>query len=282
VNRLNVWRFRWHLACTIQRRDLRATLYSFGPYVTLSAAIAIAATILRNYVKSVQDGGLDILSNPFAIPLFGAVVLSSIYLAIVSTTTIARERDQGTLEVLFYGPVDATAYLLGKYLAQASTCVLMNIVYLAVFWLYALVTNFAFDPGLFWAAILSVAIASAVVAVSILLSTLYRSVRGALSTLLAITLVFLGIQLGHDYAAKLTGQLARGQSNPLLLLQSILAWLDRILNWLSPFAYLERGMDALLRDNTGEYLLMLGLSLLYTAVAFGLAVWTLRRKGACG
>jgi ABC-type transport system involved in multi-copper enzyme maturation permease subunit len=281
MNRLNVWRFRWHLACTIQRRDLRATLYSLGPYVTLSAAIAIAATILRNYVKSVQDGGLDVLSNPFAIPLFGAAVLSSIYLAIVSTTTIARERDQGTLEVLFYGPVDATAYLLGKYLAQASTCVLMNIVYLAVFWLYALVTNFAFDPGLFWAAILSVAIASAVVAVSILLSTLYRSVRGALSTLLAVTLTFLGVQLGHDYVAKLTSPLARGQSNPLLLLQAILAWLDRIFNWLSPFAYLERGMDALLRGNAGEYLLMLGLSLLYTAVAFGLAVWTLRRKGVC-
>lgn len=279
MNRIAIWRFRWRLARTIQRRDLHATLYGFGLYVTLAAAIVVAATVLRNYVKSVQDSGLYVLSNPFAIPLFGAVVLSSIYLAIVSTTTIARERDQGTLEVLFYGPMDAVAYLLGKYLAQMSVYVLMVVIYLIALLLYALVTNFVFGLNLLWAAFLSAATASAIVTVGILLSTLNRSARGALLALLALVLSFLGVQLGHDYVSGLTGGLPRGQSNPLQFLQTILAWLDRLFSWLSPFAHLERGIDALLRGSAGEYLLMLGLSLLYAVVAFWLAARTLRRKG---
>lgn len=279
MNYIDIWRFRWRLARTVQRRDLRATFYSLGLYVTLSAAIAAAATVLRNYVKSVQESGLYILSNPFAVPLFGAVVLSSIYLAIVSTTTIARERDQGTLEVLFYGPVDAVAYLLGKYLSQISTYLLMVVVYVMTLWLNALVTNFAFDWNLLWAALLSVATASSVVAIGILLSTLNRSVRSALLALLAIVLAFLGVQLGHEYVSGLiSGPTQRG-ANPLLFLHTILTWLNRLFAWLSPFAHLERGIDALLRGAAGEYLLMMGLSLLYTVVAFGLAAQTLRRRG---
>lgn len=279
MSRLEVWRYRWHLARTVQRRDLRATLYGFGLYVTLAAAVAVAATVLRNYVRSVQDGGLYVLANPFALSLFGAVVLSSIYLALVSTTAIARERDQGTLEVLFYSPVDTVAYLLGKWLAQMSVYMLMVVVYLVILWLYALVTNFAFDLSLLWAALLSVMTASAVVAVGILLSTLNRSVRGALMALLSIVVVFLGVQLGHDYVSDLVTGLARAGSRPLLFLQVALGWLNRIFNWLSPFAYLERGIDALLRGSAGEYLLLLGLSILYTAIAFGLAVRTLGRRG---
>jgi len=279
MSRVDNWRFRWHLARTVQRRDLHATIHGFGLYVVLSAAIAVAATVLRNYVRTVQDAGLYVLSNPFAVPLFGAVVLSSIYLAVVSTTTIARERDQGTLEVLFYSPMDAIAYLLGKYLAQMGAYTLMVAVYLAALWLYALVTNFVFDWNLLWAAILSVVTASSMVAVGILLSSLNRSVRGALFALLAVVLAFLGVQLGHDYVSGLTSGLARGRSNPLLFLQAVLGWLDSAFSWLSPFAHLERGIDALLRDNAGEYLLMLGLSLLYTVVALGLAVRALRRRG---
>ena len=279
MSRLEVWRYRWHLARTVQRRDLRATLYGFGLYVTLSAAVAVAATVLRNYVRSVQDGGLYILANPFALSLFGAVVLSSVYLALVSTTAIARERDQGTLEVLFYSPVDTVAYLLGKWLAQMGVYVLMVVVYLVILWLYALVTNFAFDLSLLWAALLSVMTASAVVAVGILQSTLNRSVRGALVALLSIVVVFLGVQLGHDYVSDLVAGLARGGSHPLLFLQVVLGWLNRVFSWLSPFAYLERGIDALLRGSAGEYLLLLGLSILYTAITFGLAVRTLDRRG---
>ncbi len=273
MNRLARWRFRWHLARTIQRRDLRATLHSFSLYITLSVAIAAAATVLRNYVKSVQDDGLYVLAHPFVVPFFATAILSSIYMAIVSTTTVARERDRGSLEVLFYSPIDIVAYLLGKYLALMSTFVLMVIVYVVVLLTCALVTNLSFDLTLSWAAVLSVATASAVVAVGILLSTLDWSARGA------ILLVLLGIQAGYDRVPGLTGGSAQGQSGLLLFLQTIWGWLNHILEWLSPFACLERGIDALLRGSAGEYVLVLGLSSFYTVVAFGLAVRTLRRKG---
>jgi len=280
VNRVDTWRFRWQLARTIGRRDLHVAIYDIRLYATLSATIAIAATLLRNDVESIQGNGFVILSNPLLIPLFGAAVVSSIYLAVASTTTVARERERGTLEVLFYGPVDAVAYLLGKVLAQMGVYALMVAVYLAALALYALIINFVFALNLLLAALLSVATTSAVVTVGILLSTLHRSVRSALLTLLAIALAFLGVQLGHDHVCSLTSGMARGDYNPLLLaLQTLFTWLDRIFNSLSPLAYLKRGFDVLLRGSVAEYVLTMGLSLLYSAVAFGLAVWTLRRKG---
>jgi ABC-type transport system involved in multi-copper enzyme maturation permease subunit len=279
VNRLEAWRFRWHLARTIQRRDLRATIYGIGPYATLSAAIALAAAVLRNHVKSVQDSGLVVLSSPFVTPLFGAAVLSSVYLAVASMRTICRERNQGMLEVLFYGPMDAIAYLLGKYLTQISVYSLMVAGYLVAFALYALITNFCFDLNLLLATLLSVATTSAVVTLGILLSTLNRSARSALFTLLATVLAFLGVQLGNDYVSSLASELARGHHNLPLSLQTAFTWLNLTVNWLSPFAHLERGIDALLRGSIAEYWLMMGLSLLYTAIAFGLAVRTMRRKG---
>lgn len=282
MNCRQIWRTRWHLALAVQRRDLHGTLHSFGLYVTLSAAIGVAATVLRNQMATVQEGGLRVLSHPFAASLFGAAVLFSVYLGLISTLSIARERDQGTLETLFYGPVDPEAYLLGKYLSQMSTYILMAAAYLAVLAAYALFTNFAFTASLLWAAILSTTTASAVAAGGILLSALNRSARGALFALLAVVAAFLTVQLGHDLVADLAAGLPQNRPNPLLFLQTLLTWLDIAANWLSPFAHLERGIDTLLRGSPGEYLLMAGLSLAYTVLGLGLAARTLRRKGVRG
>jgi len=279
VNRLDTWRFRWHLARAVQRRGLRATIYRIGPYATLSAAIALAAAVLRNHVKSAQGSGFVVLSSPFITPLFGAAILSSVYLAVASTRTICREREQGTLEVLFYGPMDTVAYLLGKYLAQMSVYSLMAAGYLIALALYALVTNFCFDPILLWVSLLSTATTSAVVMLGILLSALNRSARSALFALLAVVLALLGVQLERDYFCSLASELARGHHNLPFSLQTAFTWLNRTVNWLSPFAHLERGIDALLRGSIAEYWLMMGLSWLYTAIVFGLAVRTMRRRG---
>jgi ABC-type transport system involved in multi-copper enzyme maturation permease subunit len=279
VSGVSIWRARWHAALAIQRRDLRASAYGFGPYVITSASIAVAAAILQTRIRSAQDAGLYVLSNPLAMPLFGTTFLSSVYLALSSAVSIARERNRGTLEVLFYGPVDAVAYLLGKYLAQMSVFALMTAVYLVALWVYALVANLPFDLNVLWAAVLSAATASAVVAIGMLLSTFKRSARGAPLALLAVVLLFLGIQVGHDYVFGLAGGIARWGPGPILFWQTVLGWLDQGIRWLSPFALLARGIDALLQGIIGECLFMGALLLLYTAVALWLAAWSLRRKG---
>jgi len=208
MKRPGIWHSRWHAALAIQRRDLRATAHRFGPYVTASVAMAAATAILQRDVRSVQDRGLYVLANPFAIPFSSAAILTSIYLAVASATSIVRERDRGMLETLFHGPVDVVAYQLGKCLAQMSVCVLMTTAYLVALWLCALVTNFAFDLTLMEIAILSVAITSAVVGISVLVSTLCRRVWSVSLALAAVALACLGAQLGHDYVPGLTKGLA--------------------------------------------------------------------------
>ena len=127
MNLRSHWRHRWHAALLIHRRDFRVMLFSWGPYLVLSLSLLAATLILRNYLNFVDANGLFMVSGVFNIPLFVVISLSAIFLAVSSVTTIARERDQGTMEALFYGPVDSFSYVLGKYLAQITTYLFMII-----------------------------------------------------------------------------------------------------------------------------------------------------------
>jgi len=157
----------------------RAALYSLGPYVALSAAIALAAAALDKYLGAVQDNGFAVLRHPFAAPFWGAALLFAFYLAIISARPIARERAPG------------------RFLALMSLYALLLVVYLAVLGLYAWLVNLALPLTLLWDVLLSLSIASAAVALGGRLSTLARPLRGALLALLAVAVAWLGLRLSQ-------------------------------------------------------------------------------------
>ncbi len=157
----------------------RAALYSPGPYLALSAAIALAAAVLDKYLGAVQDNDFTVLRHPFAAPFWGAVLLFALYLMAVSAQPIARERAPG------------------KFLALMSLYALLLAVYLAVLGLYAWLVNLALPLALLWDALLSLAVASAAVALGSWLSTLARPLRGALLALLAVAVTLLGLRLSQ-------------------------------------------------------------------------------------
>lgn len=277
MNLASGWNYRWHAARLIQQRDLRSMLFGRGMYLALSLALAAAILILRNYLNFIGENGLLVVSGAFVIPLLAVVLITALFLAFSSVTTVARERDQGSMEVLFYGPVDSITYVLGKYLAQMAVAVVMAVIYTLCFAIYAGLTNFNLSLSLGWMILLALLITSDLVAVGIFLSTFSGRVRTALLLFLGLILIFLVIEVGPDLLALIPYQ--EDYYNPVLFLQNVLTSLGQLTAWLSPIAFLSQGLEAVRRGSTLGYLAVVGLTLGYTLIFLAFSVATLERKG---
>lgn len=277
INLTENWGHRWHAARLIHRRDLRSMLLGYGVYLVLSLALLAGVLLLGNYLNFVDENGLLVLSGAFNLPLFAIIFLSAIFLALSSVATIARERDQGTMEALFYGPIDAIAYVLGKFLAQMATYLVMVAIYALCFIIYASFTNFTFPWSLGWVVLLSIWVTANVVTFGIFVSAWSSRVRTALLLFLSVVLVLVVIQFGQELLA--TIPLEGGYYNPVQLLQAALGALNEIISWLSPFSYLMQGMEAVRRQSSSTYLLVLAVSTFFSLLFFILSIVVLERKG---
>jgi ABC-type transport system involved in multi-copper enzyme maturation permease subunit len=269
-------KYRRNAIGVIARRDIKSTVNGIGIYVAASLAFLVAMLFVRSNLKGVTENGLMVMVNPLNYPLFIAVIIGATYLALTSTISVARERDQGTLEVLFYGPVDSTTYITAKFVEQIVTFLGLIVVYIAVFFIISKMTNFGMDGSFLAMAGLSVLLAASIVAFGLLLSTVSRSARTSVIVLLVLLLAFLAIDI---VAGILNSMSAKDMSATLIYARVAVDMLNRGLKWISPFAYLNRGIAAVGLGVASQILSSIGASLLYTVVLLALAVQFLDRRG---
>jgi ABC-type transport system involved in multi-copper enzyme maturation permease subunit len=261
---------------TIAGRDLFSLATGLGPYIALTLGLAVAVVILRGHLDALSRNRLLILSDAFSLPFFVAATVAMLFLALSSAATVAREREQGTLEMLFYGPVDHLTYVLGKHTAQVGLYVPMAILIGGLFAIGSGLTGLRLNATLPLELLLSLAAAAAVVALGLLLSTLTRSVRAAFGLFAAVVLLFLAIRFGSE---ALTGIPVTNNYSPLLFLRDFAIALDRLVGYASPFAALENGIDALVRGDALAYLGAVLLAVVQCAALLAASVATLRRRG---
>ena len=260
----------------IARRDIKSTVNGLGIYVAASLAFLVAMLFVRSNLKGVTENGLMVMVNPLNYPLFIAVIIGATYLALTSTISVAKERDQGTLEVLFYGPVDSTTYIMAKFVEQLITFLGLIVVYIAVFFIISKMTNFGMDGSFLAMAGLSVLLAASIVAFGLLLSTISRSARTSVIVLLLLLLAFLAVDI---VANILNSMSAKDMSVTLIYARVAVDMINRGLKWISPFAYLNRGIAAVGLGSAGRILSSIGASLLYTVILLALAIQFLDRRG---
>jgi ABC-type transport system involved in multi-copper enzyme maturation permease subunit len=272
----SLWVARWHAIQILQWRDLRGLFFSPGPYLALAAGAGAALIIVSDDLNAIERNHLQILSDAFSAPFFASATVAMFFLALTSVATVARERDQGTLEVLFYGPVDHGAYILGKHLAQVVAYLAMSVALAALFLAYSGLTGLRLGPEFALEVFLSLFTAAAVAAFGLLLSTLTRGVRGAYALFLAITVLFLAIHFGSQL---LSGIRLSNNFSPLIFVRDLTIGLDAIVSVVSPFAVLETGVDAVVRHSVVDYVTMVLLSCAHCVVLLVGAIYFLRRKG---
>ena len=260
----------------IARRDLLGMLYGPGIYLVVALGMLVTLPVIAGYLDVVERNRVLILADAFTLPFFVAATIAMLFLALASVATIARERDQGTLEVLFYGPVDVRAYVLAKHLAHVLA--FLPIVFgLATLTLaYAGMTGLRLPQAFALEVLLAVFTAAAVAALGVCLSTLARGVRAGIALLGVLMAIFLAIRIGSEL---LSGIAVTNNVSPLLVLRGVVLAIDAVAGYASPFGLFQSGVDGLVRQDLLAYLSAILLSCLQCAVLLFVSVRLLARRG---
>ncbi|MBW2057223.1 MAG: ABC transporter permease subunit [Deltaproteobacteria bacterium] len=262
----------WVLA----KREIRSSLYGYGIYLAVLISQVIASFVLINYLRAVTRDGMLITASPLAYPLFIATAVCAIYLALAAVTSISREKDMQTLEVLFYGPVDYVVYILAKYIKGLLSYGFIVLFFAVYFAAVSMVCNLGISAKFWGVILLSLFLSSCVITFGIFVSTLSRSVRTSVVLFLGIVGALVAVQVIHG---TLTQVEEAGLSLPVVYLRNTLGIINSAVKWVSPFYYLNEGMEAVSIGSFTKYALSGGASLVYSAAALLLSTLVLKRKG---
>ncbi|TET07728.1 hypothetical protein E3J84_07075 [Candidatus Aerophobetes bacterium] len=268
-----------HTVRALAKKDLYSTLSRWGIYIAAFISFIASSFILKNFLDSIKENDILISANPLNYPLFISTIIISFYLAILSAISISREKDQGTLEVLFYGPVSCPTYILGKYIKDMLTYLVVVVFFLAYFWGVSFLTNLGFSYGLVKIIFVSIFSVSCIVSFGLFISSLTGKMRNSIIWLIGILILFLVIQVGQTILFSIPEE---KMSPVLTYLGNTLSVVSRGVNWISPFSYLTRGIDAVSLDNAFLYWLNILYSIIYSAILLVLSIFTLKRKGVKG
>jgi len=209
-------------------------------------------------------------------PSFRSVGLAATYLGLCSSLSISRDRDLGTMEVLFYGPVDSISYVLGKYFHQLLAYLVILVFSLINFYAISVVTNVGFSIDILGIMFLSIFLTSCMVSFGILLSVSTRRVIVSVVLFLALVLFFLVFSMVHTWIMSIAGQ---NLTPTMVYVRVILDNANNFIKWISPVDYFIRGMNAVFRRDPGGYALSILSSLIYSLVLLALSVGMFQRKG---
>lgn len=268
--------YRTNASKVIAFRELFSTLYGLGLYVVLTAVFLISSYTVHGSVFQLEQNGLLALPSPLTSPFFLTVGLVAIYLGLCSAISISRERDQGTLEVLFYGPVDSFSYILGKYGQQMLTFFVVLVFSVINFWLVSLVTNFGFSGNFFSLMMLSIFLASCMVSFGIFLSTLTKRTNISLILFIALMILLVIFPFARQSVLSIPG---KSLTTVMIYIRIVLDNLNILMQWISPVAYFERGLVAVGLHDTVQYIISIAASTIYTAVILGISMKVFENKG---
>ncbi|HEX7713439.1 MAG TPA: ABC transporter permease subunit [Bacillota bacterium] len=263
----------------IGRKGFHTAFYSFGLYFVIVIGYILAGLAVNTYIQTITEEGLLINSKPVSLPLYLAVMVGAIYLAIAASVSISRERESGTLEVLFYGPVDVVSYVSGKFLEQLWLSGFMLLFYILAMLIFCFLTNIGSLLDVLISAVFFWGLTFSIISFGILISSITKKIRVSILWLVGLFILFLAISWGDSLTSGLDPQVI---PEIFLYPMSMLSILAKITNWISPFAYMDRGMQALSVWNVVSCITSLLYSWFYSLVLLGLAIFSLQRKGVRG
>lgn len=264
------------VAGVIARREMLGAIRGLGGYVALSLALVAGTAILLVDVRALAIGGVLVLADPFAPSLTVALLVTALFLAVSAAVSTARDRESGTLEVLFYGPVDEIAYITGKVGGLLGAFVAALPLLGVAFLLLSVITGFALTDRIWASLVVSVVPAAMIVSFGIVLAVGTSRVRTAILLLIGVIAAILGTSFAYNLVLLIP---IADAASPILPLRDGLVVLKEVVGWLSPFSYLERVVDGVTRGAWQSAATNLAIALAWAVAMTGLAALWLRRRG---
>ncbi len=271
-----------HAVRVLLGRSSQSQFFGPGIYVTVVAGLLIASLVLHNNLRFTERSLIFISLQPLFLPVLIALGLAAIYLAVVASIAVSRERDRRTLEVLLFGPVDEASFLLGSFFAQIVVYLAALLFVLVWSNLVTYVLHMTFSVSLVWMMLTSILMASAVIAFGLLTAVWGGRTRTALVYFFLVVLILVVIQVGDQVVSSIVAANGQSSSDSLLLLRNALVLLTGITQWVSPYSQLTLAMDALASRLAGPYFLHLGVLVLQTVLLLGASILILKRRGGRG
>ncbi|MEX0869230.1 MAG: ABC transporter permease subunit [Nitriliruptoraceae bacterium] len=260
----------------IARREFEQLLRGVAWYLAIAATMFGMAWFLGNDLENLRRTNVLVSVNPFQVPVLTAVLLLAFLLSVAAVISVARDRQRGTLEVLFYGPIDEASYLGGKLLGQLGVYIVALPILLAGIAALSLFTGFAMTATLLGTLAASIVPAAAVIALGLLLSSLAPSVRSAIILLVVAIAVLVGVGIAATFIGLMP---IENPSSPIIPVRDSLTRIAALIDWISPFSHLERVMEQLTIGATGAAFATAVRSLVFAALALAGATVALRKRG---
>ncbi|MBA3451390.1 MAG: hypothetical protein H0T18_09280 [Chloroflexia bacterium] len=256
---------------------MRDAVFGWSLYLTAAVAVLVGTLLLYNVMQAVGESGLEIVARPFYQPVLVATSLAALYLAGWAALAIARPRDQGSLRVLFFAPVDPVGLLAAHVLAALAVYALFLLLTVPAFALLAVLVNVPLPPLLLAGVLASAAFVAPAIAIGLFISAIASTGRAAMFLFAVALVLTVGIQLG--YSALQGAPPASPYYDALLFLREALRAAREALRWVSPLALLSEGLDAALRADWRQLIVSAVAGIGGGAVWLTLAWWALRRRG---
>lgn len=221
----------------LARREAVSALRGTGVWLAASIALAVAGWLLLIDLRALDVAGVLVPTDPFRAPLDAAFLVLALYFAIGAAVSTARDRESGTLEVLFFAPMDETSYAAGKVLGIVLAFVALLPVIGAGFVILSLVTGFRLGLAMPLSLILSVVPAAMVAAFGVLVAIGTSRVRTAVLFLGGAAVLFVGVGIAYSIVLLVP---IDNPSSPLLVLRDALGYANGLIRWISPFALMQR------------------------------------------
>lgn len=269
--RLNI-----HSAWSIARREGLNGLRSPSTYIVASLVAVVQVFILSAPMGYINEFGLYVSNSPLIPAFLGAIAVISTYVAFSATISLVQEREQHTLEVLFYTPIDHNSLILGKYLGQILNSLFVILITVIFLLAIAILMNLTLSVQLVWAIVLCIMLVSSMVAFGLTISAISSSIRGALLLLVGLLLILFGLQIAFrvvDQILPLQG------SNTLFYITPWLKAITELISVISPLTYLLKGLEATAIASGRDFIMNLVASIIYTGIFLGLATWISSHHG---
>jgi ABC-type transport system involved in multi-copper enzyme maturation permease subunit len=219
---------------------------------------------------------LSVIADPFLTPLLAVAMLGGFLLALMASLSVARERELGILETLFYGPLSFLDYLLGKFLAHLVGYLGILGAFLVGISVIAWSTRLALSLSIWPIGLLSAFTVAALIGFGLFSAALMRTMRGAFLLLAGAGMIVAALLAAN---AVLTSIVSTRGYTGLITLRDAVAAINRVVTWLSPPSYLINGIDAALRGTWLEWVYSVAASLLHAATSMAVSAMLLQRKG---
>lgn len=255
---------------------LKRYLRSMSAYVSLTLGIVLLFVNVQNLFSVVRNESIVILSDPFLLPLMGMALIGAVFTALITSASVTRELEHGTLEVLFYGPINTGEYLLGTFLAHLFGYCLQLVYFLFACLVFSLFTNLNLTPELYLISLLSIVLAAGFTSFGLFSATWLRTVRGSILFCLGASFLLLLLKVSQtvlQVAVSATGVRA------MVVVRDALDLVNRVVDWIAPSSYFLNAIDALIRQDWAIFGLNLFLLISFMGLVFLLARRLLERKG---